>query len=109
MIMLQQKGDGVCLCLRRAATARDYALMAADPDERRFYRAMECRWMDLAISTAIVEGVDSLVLTKDFRSHLPASNICLNCRQRTPIKIGRETEAIGTRTFQCDNCGSERR
>ena len=76
MIMLQQKGAGVCLCLRRAATARDYALMAADPDERQFYQAMECRWMDLAISTAIVEGVDLLARTKDFRSHLPASHIC---------------------------------
>jgi hypothetical protein len=109
MAMLQQKGASVCLCLRRAATARDYALMAADPDERQFYRAMECRWMDLAISTAIVEGVDSLVRTKDFRSHLPASNICLNCLQRMPIKIGREIDALGALTFQCDNCSSERK
>lgn len=73
--MLQQKGAGVCVCLRRAATARDYALMAADPDERQFYQAMECRWMDLAISTAIVEGVDLLARSKDFRSHLSASQI----------------------------------
>ena len=32
--------------------------------------------MDLAISTAIVEGVDLLARTKDFRSHLPVSHIC---------------------------------
>jgi hypothetical protein len=109
MAMLEQKGAGVCLCLRRAATARDYALIAADPAECQFYRTMECRWMDLAISTAIVEGVDLLVCTKDFRNPLPASNICLNCRRRMPIKIGRGTDALGAPTFQCDNCSFERK
>jgi hypothetical protein len=43
---------------------------------RRFYLAMESKWMDLAASTAVVERVDLLLESTEFRFRLSPSDLC---------------------------------
>jgi hypothetical protein len=53
--MLRKESATVRLYLERASNASEKAAAAVDPATRRFYLAMESKWMDLAASTAVVE------------------------------------------------------
>ena len=53
--MLGKESAAVRLYLERAANANEGAAAAVDSATRRFYLAMESKWMDLAASTERVD------------------------------------------------------
>jgi len=105
--MLAKESAAVRLYLERAANARERAAAAVDPATRRFYLAMESKWMDLAASTAVVERVDLFLQTREFRLRLPPSDVCPDCNQRMLLKAVKTTAELEEHTFQCRHCGSE--
>jgi hypothetical protein len=56
--VLRKERAAVRLYLERAANAGEKAAAVVDPAMRRFYLAIESKWMDLAASTTVVERVD---------------------------------------------------
>ena len=61
------------------ANAREKAGAAVDPETQRFYLATESKWMDLAVSTAVVERVDLFLQSREFRLSLSPSDVCRDC------------------------------
>jgi len=57
------RGAGVRLYLERPARA----LAAVDETTRQFYQAIESQRMDLAARTAVVEGVDLFLQSREFQ------------------------------------------
>ena len=106
--MLRKESAAVRLYLERAANASEKAAAAVDPTTRRFYLAMESKWMDLAASTAVVERVDLFLQTREFRLRLSPSDLCPNCHQRMLHKAIKTTAELEEHAFRCGNCGSER-
>jgi hypothetical protein len=104
--MLRKESATVRLYLERAANAREKAAAAVDPATRRFYLAMESKWMDLA-STAVVERVDLFLQSREFRLRLPPSDLCPDCHQRMLLKAIQTTAELEEHAFRCRNCGSE--
>ena len=105
--MLAKESAAVRLYLERAADARERAAAAVDPATRRFYLAMESKWMDLAASTAFVERVDLFLQSREFRLRLCPSDLCPDCNKRTLLKAIHTTVALEYHIFQCRNCGSQ--
>jgi hypothetical protein len=105
--MLKKESTTVRLYLERAADATEKAAAAVDPAKRRFYLAMESKWMDLAASTAIVERVDLFLQSTEFRLRLSPSDLCPDCHQRMSLKAIQTTAELEEHTFRCRNCGSE--
>ena len=96
----------VRLYLEWAANAGERAAAAVDELARKFYQAMESRWMDLAASTAVVERVDLFLQTREFHPRLPPSDLCPDCHQLMSLKSVETTAELEEHTFQCRNCGS---
>jgi hypothetical protein len=105
--MLAKESAAVRIYLERAANARERAAGAVGPATRRFYLAMESKWMDLAASTAFVERVDLFLQTREFRLRLSPSDLCPNCHDRMLLQAVHTTIEVEEHTFQCRNCGSE--
>jgi hypothetical protein len=105
--MLRKESAAVRLYLERAANASEKAAAAVDPVTRRFYLAMESKWMDLAASTALRERVDLFLQTREFRLRLAPSDLCLDCRGRMLPTAVQTTTELEEHTFRCRNCGSE--
>jgi hypothetical protein len=105
--MLRKESAAVRLYLERAATASEKAAAAPDPVTRRFYLAMESKWMDLAASTAFVERVDLFLHTREFRLRFSPSDLCLDCNGRMSLKAVHSTLEVEEHIFRCRNCGSE--
>jgi hypothetical protein len=103
--MLRKESEAVRLYLERAANASEKAAAAADPATRRFYLAMESKWMDLAASTAVVERVDLFLQSRQLR--LSPSDLCPDCHQRMLLKAIQTTAGLEEHAFRCGNCGSE--
>jgi uncharacterized protein with PIN domain len=106
--MLRRDSAAVRLYLERAATASEKAAAATDLNTRRFYLAMESKWMDLAASTALAERVDLFLHTREFRLRLSPSDLCPDCNERMLLKAVHTTLEVEEHIFQCRNCGSER-
>jgi hypothetical protein len=104
--MLRKESATVRLYLERAANAREKAAAAVDPATRRFYLAMESKWMDLA-STAVVERVDLFLQSREFRLRLPPSDLCPDCHQGMLLKAIQTTAELEEHAFRCGNCGSQ--
>ena len=105
--MLRKEGAAVRLYLERAANASEKAAAAVDPTTRRFYLAMEAKWMDLAASTAFAERVDLFLQSREFRLRLSPSDLCPDCHGRMLLKAIQTTAEREEHTFRCRNCGSE--
>jgi DNA-directed RNA polymerase subunit RPC12/RpoP len=107
--MLRKTSEAVRPYLERAANARERTLAAAatDPETRRFYLAMESKWMDLAASTAVVERVDLFLQTREFRLRLSPSDLCPDCNERMLLKAVQSTPEVEEHIFRCLRCGSE--
>jgi hypothetical protein len=105
--MLRKESTAVRLYLERAANASERAAAATDAATRRFYLAMESRWMDLAASTAVVERVDLFLQTREFRIRLLPSDLCPDCRERMLLKAVQTAAELEEHTFLCRNCGFE--
>jgi hypothetical protein len=105
--MLKKESATVRLYLERAANASEKAAAAVDPAMRRFYLAMESKWMDLAASTAVVERVDLFLQSRAFRLRLSPSDLCPDCHERMSLKIVQTTAELEEYAFQCSSCGSE--
>src|SRR6516162_7116682 len=105
--MLRKESAAVRLYLERAANASERAAAAVDAATRRFYLAMESKWMDLAASTAVVERVDLFLQTREFRLRLSPSDLCPFCRRRMSPKTIQPSPELETCTFQCRGCGFE--
>jgi len=103
--MLRKESAAVRLYLERAANASEKAAAAVDPATRRFYLAMESKWMDLAASTAVVERVDLFLQSRQLR--LSPSDLCPDCHQRMSLKAIQTTAELEEHAFRCGNCGSE--
>ena len=93
----RKESDAVRLYLKWAANAGEKAAAAVDEKARKFYRAMESRWMDLAASTAVVERVDLFLHTRGFRLH--PSDLCPHCHDRMLLVGMRVTEEADAHTF----------
>jgi hypothetical protein len=102
--MLGKESAAVRLYLERAANANEGAAAAVDSATRRFYLAMESKWMDLAAST---ERVDLFLQTRQSHLHLSPSDLCPDCHQRMLLKAIQTTVEFEEHTFRCRNCGSE--
>ena len=105
--MLRKESAAVRLYLEWAANAREKAAATVDPATRRFYLSMESRWMDLAVSTAVVERVDLFLQSREFRLRLSPSDLCQDCHQRMSLKAIQTTAELEEHAFRCLNCGSE--
>ena len=105
--MLRKTSAAVRLYLERAANAREKAAAAVDPATRRFYLAIESKWMDLASSTAVVERVDLFIQTREFHLRLSPSDLCPDCNERMLLKAVQPTLEVEEHIFRCRNCGSE--
>jgi len=103
--MLRKESAAVRLYLERAANASEKAAAAVDPATRRFYLAMESKWMDLAASTAVVERVDLFLQSRQLR--LSPSDLCPDCHQRMLLKAIQTTAELEEHAFRCRNCGFE--
>ena len=106
--MLLKESAAVRLYLERAANASEKAAAVADPAIRRFYLAMESKWMDLAASTALCERVDLFLQTREFRLRLSPSDLCPDCHQRMLFKAIQKSAELEEHTFRCPSCASER-
>jgi hypothetical protein len=105
--MLMKESAAVRLYLERAANASEKASAATAPTTRRFYLAMEAKWMDLAASTAFVERVDLFLHTRGFRLHLSPSDLCPDCHDRMSLIAIQTTAEFDVHTFRCRRCTSE--
>jgi hypothetical protein len=105
--VLRKTSAAVHLYLERAANAREKALAAVDPGTQTFYVLMESKWLDLAASTALVEGVDLFLQTREFRPRLSSSDLCPDCNGRMSLKVVHSAFELEEHVFQCLNCGSE--
>jgi hypothetical protein len=105
--MLRKESAAVRLYLERAANARERASTAVDEPTRKFYQAMESKWMDLAASTALVERVDLFLQTREFRLRLSSSDLCVDCNGRMLLKAVHSTLELEEHIFRCRRCGSE--
>jgi Zn finger protein HypA/HybF involved in hydrogenase expression len=105
--MLRKESAAVRLYLERAANAGEKASAAVDLATRRFYLAMESKWMDLAASTAVVERVDLFLQSREFRLRLSPSDLCRDCQKRMSLEAIQTTAELEEHTFRCRNCGSE--
>src|SRR6516162_6558680 len=105
--MLRKESAAVRLYLERAANASERAAAAVDPVTRRFYLAMESKWMDLAASTAVVERVDLFLQTREFRLRLSPSDLCPDCHERMLLKAVQTTDKLEELTFHCRSCSSK--
>jgi hypothetical protein len=106
--VLLRESAAVRLYLERAANASERASAATDLTTRRFYLAMECKWMDLASSTAFVERVDLFLHSREFRLRLPSCDLCSACHNRMLLKTIATTTQLEAHTFRCRKCGFER-
>ena len=102
--MLRKESAAVRLYLERAANASEKAAAAVDPVTRRFYLAMESKWMDLAASTAVVERVDLFLQSREFRLRLLPSDLCPDCHQRMLLKTIQTTAEHEEHALRCGNC-----
>jgi len=105
--MLRKESAAVRLYLERAANARERASTAVDEPTRKFYQAMESKWMDLAASTALVERVDLFLQTREFRLRLSSSDLCVDCNGRMLLKAVHSTLELEEHILRCRRCGSE--
>src|SRR5215467_4567663 len=105
--MLRKESAAVRLYLERAANASERAAAAVDAVTRRFYLAMESKWMDLAASTAVVERVDLLLQTREFGLRLSPSHLCPDCHDRMLLQAVQTTDKLEELTFHCRSCGSK--
>jgi hypothetical protein len=102
----RKESAAVRLYLEWAANAGERAAVAVDLITRRFYQAMQSRWMKLAASTAVAEGVDFFLQTREFRFRLSPSDICPDCYQLMSLKAVETIAELEEHAFQCRNCGS---
>jgi hypothetical protein len=105
--MFRKESAAVRLYLERAANARERTSNAVDETTRRFHRAMESKWTDLAASTAVVERVDLFLQTREFRPCLSPSDLCPDCHQRMSLTGVQTITELEEHAFQCRTCGSE--
>jgi len=102
----RKESAAVRLYLEWAANAGEKAAAAVDETARKFYQAMQSRWMKLAASTAVAERVDLFIEAKQFRLRLSPSDLCPDCHQLMSLKAIEATAELEEHTFQCLNCGS---
>ena len=102
----RKESAAVHLYLEWAATAGERAAAAVDEIARKFYQAMQSRWLKLAASTAVAERADLFLQTREFRLRLPPSDLCPDCHQLMSLKAIETTAELEEHAFQCRNCGS---
>jgi Zn finger protein HypA/HybF involved in hydrogenase expression len=102
----RKESAAVRLYFEWAANAGERAAAAVDEMARKFYQAMQSRWMKLAASTAVAERADLFLQTREFRLRLSPSDLCADCHQLMSLKAVEATAELEEHTFQCQNCGS---